>query len=233
MDLASTFSAIPNATPLAGLTDAWHWSLAPGFDFAAALSQERTHVFQCYALRSYDEDLARAIMSFAREHGSELIAPPERPLMIVEGFAHSPRMFDTLVAISPSIHRYHEENPELNTVTRAVFPAYRCEFAGDETEDEARYRYVRAARVPATTLTREPHAYLKMRYRAETGRVISKRGFAQSDARPRAPYAREPPRPVRRVRKLSPRNLAGRVEWRLAPHRTVHRPPPARDRRVA
>lgn len=179
MDLASTFSAIPEVTPLPDLSNAWHWPLAPGFDFAAALSQDRKHVFQCYALKSYDEGLARAILFFARERGADLIAPPERPLVAVEGFSHPGYKFDAMVAISPTIHTYHEENPELLRVTRAVFPAYRCEFAGDEGEAETRYRYKRAAGVPATKLKRKPHPYVKMRERTESGRVISKRGFVQ------------------------------------------------------
>jgi hypothetical protein len=180
VDLASTFSAMPNVTPLGDLPDAWHWGLAPGFDFAAALSEDRKYVFQCYALDSYDEDLVRAVLVFAREHGADLIAPPDRPLVVVEGFSHSGSKFDMVVAVSPTIHKYHaKENPEVHEVTRAVFPAYRCEFAGDETQEEAQYRYARAAGVPVTRLTREPHPYVKMRYRADTGRVIPKRGFAQ------------------------------------------------------
>jgi hypothetical protein len=178
VDLASIFAAMPNAAPLDGLPEAWHWSLAPGLDYSAALSQG--YVFQANALRSYDSDLALALLSFAREH-SELIAPPERPLVVVEGFSHSPQTFDTVVAVSPRVHKHHaRENPELHEVTRAVFPAYRCEFAGDESEEETQYRYARAAGVPTTTWTREPHPYVRMRYRAETGRVIEERGFAQS-----------------------------------------------------
>lgn len=180
MDLAATFSAIPEMTPLADLSDAWHWQVAPGFDFAAALSRDRKRVFQCFALDCYDEDLAGAILFFAREQGADLIAPPERPLVVVEGFSHPRYKFDTVVAISPTIHKYYkEENPELHRETRAVFPAYRCEFAGDEPEEDAWFRYTVASTVQPTRWNREPRPYLKMRYRAETGRVILKRGFFQ------------------------------------------------------
>lgn len=178
MDLASVFAGMPQVSPLPGLPDAWHWAMAPGFDFAAGLSADREHAFQCYALDSYDEELAVAILSFARAHGAELIAPPERPLVLVEGFAHAPYGFDAFVAIGPGVHKYHaKENPEAHERTRAVFPAFRCEFAGDENEEDTQYRYSRAAGVPATRLNREPRPYVKMRYRAPTGRVAAERGF--------------------------------------------------------
>lgn len=177
MGLTSTFSAMPNVQQFTDLPDAWHWSMAPGFDFTAILSRDREYVLQSYALRSYEEDLARTILSFAREHDSALIAPPERPLVLVEGFAHPGTAFDTMVAVGPTVHKYHDENAQLHERTRAIFPAYRCEFAGDENEQDARYRYTRAAGVPVTTLNRQPRPYLKMRHQAETGRVIPKCGF--------------------------------------------------------
>jgi hypothetical protein len=178
VDLASMLSELRNLTPLDCLPDAWHWWLAPGFDFTGALSRDGKHLFQAYALRSYDEDLACAMLSFAREHDAELIGPPERPLTLAEGFAHSPFKFDTVVAIGPTVHKYQKENPELHDVTRAPLPAFRCEFAGDESEEETQFRYGRAAGVPATNWNREPHPFLKVRFRVETGRVIDERGFA-------------------------------------------------------
>jgi hypothetical protein len=178
VDLASRFTAMPDVSRLDALSGAWHWAMAPGFDFAAALSQDGRHVFQCYALDSYDADLVAAVLSFAREHEAELIAPPERPLVVAEGFAHSGHRFDTVVAFGPAVHQYHDENPELHQATRAVQPAYRCEFAGNETEEETRYRYLRASGVRPTTLNRDPHPYLKMRHKTDSGRVIAERGFA-------------------------------------------------------
>lgn len=178
MDLASTFSAMPNASRLDGLSEAWHWSTAPGFDSAAALSSDGKHAFQCYALDSYDEGLVTAVLSFAREHDGEVIAPPERPLVVVEGFTHPGYRFDTVVAFGPAVHKYHDQDPDVHLATRAVQPAYRCEFAGDETAAEAGYRYLRAAGARPTTLNREPHPYLKMRHRTDSGRVAAERGFA-------------------------------------------------------
>jgi hypothetical protein len=168
---------MPNVTPLVSLPEAWHWSLAPGFDFAATLSEDRAYILQLYALNSYDEELIRAVLAFARDHGSELIASVERPLTAVDGFSHPGSAFDIVVAIGPTVHRYHQENPDLHEATRAVLPAYRCEFSGKEDEVDTQFRYARAAGVPVSRLDREPHPYLKMRHKTESGRVISKRGF--------------------------------------------------------
>lgn len=177
MDLAAAFAAVPGAKPIAGLPDAWFWTHAPKFGHSVALSEDREHAFHCYAHNSYDEGLARAILVFAREH-DELVAPPDRPLVVAEGFTHPGYGFDTVVAVSPAIHRYHEDQPEVHEATRAVYPAYRCEFSGAETEDQAAFRATRAPGAQPTRWDREPNPYLRMRLRTATGREIPERGFA-------------------------------------------------------
>src|ERR1700753_3132290 len=104
VDLAANFSAMPNASPLAGLSGAWHWAKVPGLDFAAALSADGEHAFQCFALRTYDEGLVTAVLAFARRHEDELLAPPDRPLVVAEGFTHEGFEFDTVVAFGPLLH---------------------------------------------------------------------------------------------------------------------------------
>lgn len=180
MDLAATFSAMPDATPSTALPDAWHWALAPGLDFTAALSQDREHAFQCFALRSYDADLVAAVLSFARAHEDIVLSPPDRPLAVAEGFAHPGFGFDTVVSFGPALHRHQEQEPELHEAIRAVQPAYRCEFAGDESVADAAFLFGRAAGVPSTRLDREPHPFLKMRHKTDT-RVIPERGFVSTD----------------------------------------------------
>lgn len=212
MDPASTFSAMPGAAAPAGLSDAWHWAMAPGFDFVAALSRDGTHAFQCFALRSYDESLVAAVMSFAREHESELIAPPDRPLVVAEGFSHPGYGFDTVVAFGPVLHRHHEEDdPALHQAIRVVQPAFRCEFAGDEPEEDARYRYVRAPGVPTTTLTRDPRPYLTMRHTSDT-RVIPERFWASPDSLV-IEFRRLEDRPDGFVEFENYRHEVRRVEW--------------------
>ncbi|MFD5090685.1 hypothetical protein ACFWMR_08795 [Amycolatopsis thailandensis] len=177
MDLTENYSAMPNVTSLGDLADAWRWSHAPGFDSSAALSADGKHAFEAYALDSFDEGLAIAILSFARGHGDELIAAPERPLVLAEGFSHDGYAFDAVVAVSPAIHRLYPDDPELNSAVRALVPAFRCEFSGDEDEADAEYRYSRAAGVPGTKWGREPRPFLKMRFRGNNGNLPAEREF--------------------------------------------------------
>jgi len=177
VDLTEAFSAMPNVTGLGDLPEAWHWSNAPGLDTSAALSADGKYAFQAHARDSFDEGLAVAILSFAREHSADLIGPPERPLALVEGFAHPGYKFDVVVAVGPAIHRLYPDDAELNSAVRAVVPAFRCEFAGDENEADAEYRYSRAAGVPGTKWGREPRPFLKMRFRGNDGVLPEKREF--------------------------------------------------------
>jgi hypothetical protein len=195
VDLAAAF---PGGAPLDGVPGSWVWTHATTFGHCVVLSEDGKHVFHSYAHASYDEGLARAILLFCRAHSIELTAP--RPLVVVEGFTHEGYGFDTVVAVAPAIHRYDADNPDLHEATRAVFPAYRCEFSGTETEHEAAYRYARAAGAQPTRWRREPNPYLKMRMRAATGRVVPERGFVN------------PPRLLRELAEL-PRRVDGFVEF--------------------
>ncbi|HET9140171.1 hypothetical protein [Actinophytocola sp.] len=177
MDLAETFAAMPGATPIEGLPDAWVWTLGQTYGNAAALTKDGKHAFHCYAHDSWDEGLARAIVTFAREHAAELIAP-DRPLVVVEGFKPPGYAFDTVVGLSPTVHKFNANQPDIHRATCEVIPAYRCEFAGDETEVEAATRCFRAAGAQPTRWNREPNPYLQMRMRAANGQEIPKRGFA-------------------------------------------------------
>jgi hypothetical protein len=184
VDLA-VLESLPNIEPLDGLPDAWTWTTTPtarSYSAAVALSTDRGHVFECYAHDSFDEGLARAILDFARSHESELLAPPETLLVVADGFTHPGYRFDTVVSMSPRVHHFHEEHPEVHQVTRAVFAAYRCEFAGTENEDEVVYRCTRAAGVQPNVWNREPKPYLRMRYLPAAGPVIAQRGFTGAKA---------------------------------------------------
>jgi hypothetical protein len=212
MDLAAVIAAMPNAEPLAGLPDAWHWAKVPGFDVAAALSSDGTHLFQLYAHDCYDEDLVTAVLAFARQHEAELIAPPARPLALAEGFAHPGRGFDMVVDVGPGIHKYHAEDGPVHEVTRAVFPAYRCEFSGTENEKDVDYRYSRAAGVAPTSLDREPRPTLKIRYQPESGRIM-KRPVYFVPSSLRSELAHLENRPDLFVEFENYQNRLWRVEW--------------------
>ena len=212
MILSAVITAMPGVAPLAGLPEAWHWAEVPGFDFAAALSGGGKYLFQLFARRSYDEALVTAALAFARQHESALIAPPERPLVLAEGFAHPGRGFDMVVAIGPRVHEYHDEDPSLHEATRAVFPAYRCEFSGTENEDEVSYRFSRASGATPARLDREPRPVLKIRYRPDDGSTMNRRVyFTPSSLQYQFPKLEN--RPERFLEFENYQNRVWRVEW--------------------
>jgi hypothetical protein len=176
VDPRETYAAMPGATALGDLPDAWHWAAAPGFDHSAALYDDGKRAFQAYALDSYDEGFAVALLSFARSHGTALTT--DAPLTLAEGFAHQRYGFDAVAAAAPPLHRLYPDDAEMNDAVRAVIPVYRCEVAGDESLRDAEYRYSRGSGIRGTRWDRPPSPYLKYRYRGATGAVQAERGFA-------------------------------------------------------
>ncbi|MFG2417108.1 hypothetical protein [Streptomyces goshikiensis] len=109
--------------------------------------------------------------------------PGSRPLTIAAGFSYGTYRFDAVAAAAPSVHGYHHgRNEALNEVVSAVFPAYQCEFRGDESPDEAVLRFKRM--LQPTIISRPPAPYLRMRYentRTDGGSVGPSRGFITHD----------------------------------------------------
>lgn len=161
MDLLSKVSSQPGATPIEGLPDAWHWSRMI-FNFDTILSQDGEHVLEMRVMGRYDEDLARAVLRFARDHSAQ-ITGSDRPLVALEGFSHPGWEFDTVASVSPDVHENHaQDDPELHKATFTLFPGYRSEFSGKESKEEAIYMFRRS--LQPTKLDRAPVPFLKMRY---------------------------------------------------------------------
>ncbi|MBD0844786.1 hypothetical protein, partial [Streptomyces sp. TRM68416] len=101
-------------------------------------------------------------LRFAREHEDEIFV---RNAFIgsLDGFEPpAGHRFDAVVGIAPEVHRFYRvEKPELTEHVRLVFPAYACEFSGEETLDEAITRY---RMLGLTDLGRAPLPFLKMRF---------------------------------------------------------------------
>ncbi|WP_329335820.1 hypothetical protein OG866_17735 [Streptomyces sp. NBC_00663] len=183
VDLRAVLADFPGVTPLAGLSDAWYWSSFSRFGFAGALSADGERLLQVSGRDSYDEELAVAVLGFAREREGELFARNAH-WGALGGFQPPPgrRDFDVVVGVSPDVHRFYSvERPELTPHVRLVFPAYACEFsaAADETLDEAvtRYRMLRP-----NELGRDPLPYLRMRYantRTQSRSTNRGRGFTE------------------------------------------------------
>ncbi|MZE48402.1 hypothetical protein GTY49_36825 [Streptomyces sp. SID5477] len=165
MNLSDVVSGFPGAVALPGVPDAWHWSPAPGLDFAAALSSDGEHLFQVNARDTYDQELVEAVLVAARQNSAELLA--DGVLMsAVPGFRCPGREFEVVGVARPGIHRYHEvQFPELQQVTWAVFPGYACEFADpvQYSVEDARQSFLRFL-TPAN-LDRGPSPFLRMWWR--------------------------------------------------------------------
>ncbi|MER5387279.1 hypothetical protein ABT040_44890 [Streptomyces sp. NPDC002688] len=162
MDIRAVVSGFRDVEPLPGPADAWHWSPAPGIDFAGALSTDGRRLLQLSARNSYDQELAVATLEFAREHEEDIFAGHPH-LGTAGGFAApGGRRFDVVAGVGPQVHGFYRvENPDLTPYVRLTFPAHSCEFSGDETLEEAVSRY---RMLKMNNFDREPLPFLKMRY---------------------------------------------------------------------
>ncbi len=182
MNIEQAVAEIGNAEQISGLPTAWRWSPMSRFMFFLAMDTDGGWAYQMNSLDLHDEGLAKAVLAFARQRGLGR-GPGAGPLTSATGFSYGAYRFDSVVAASPPVHGYHHgRNDALNEVVSAVFPAYQCEFRGDETLEEAVMRFKRMLR--PTILSRPPVPYLRMRYentRTEGGSTGTSRGFTTQD----------------------------------------------------
>jgi len=180
VNISEKLAALPDAEPFAGLPDAWRWSYGR-FHFAAASSGDGRYAFETSCRDFVDDDLMRRALEFARERESEVLSAA--PLAVVEGFSASGYRFDVLAVAMPAAHRAHQaDDPELHAVTYAVYPAYRCEFSGLESQDEAFYRFEDDLDLAA--FQRDPQPVVKVRYdntKTGAGSVGDERGYTDLD----------------------------------------------------
>jgi hypothetical protein len=133
---------------------------------AAVPAADGVHSFEIRTLDTWNEQLARAGLTFAPRHSTALIQP-ERPFTAVAGF--EPPMadfaFDTVASIGAGVSSYrHDEVPELTEATVPVFPAWSFEFSELLTPGEAEYLATRANGLRATYFDREPLPFHRMRF---------------------------------------------------------------------
>jgi hypothetical protein len=164
IDIAAVVQKFDDVRPLPGMEDAWTWAVEDMFAYALALTPDRAHAIQINFMGALEADLAVSVLSFARDRSGEVLSAA--PFAVLEGYtppASSGVFFDTVAAAIPAVHRYHElEEPELNEVTYAVFPAYRCEFSGRETQKEAEDRFDKM--IDVADMQRLPTPWVRMRY---------------------------------------------------------------------
>ncbi|GLZ02087.1 hypothetical protein [Actinoplanes sp. NBRC 103695] len=183
-DIAAVVQGFGGARPLDGLDDSWTWSTGRMFSYALALTTDKAHAVQINVKGELDTGMAVSVLSYAREHSPQVLSAA--PFAVLEGWTPPPQSqahFDVVAATIPAVHRYHElKHPELNEVTYAVFPAYRCEFSGRETQSEAEDRFDRMLEV--ADLARLATPWLRMRYdnpRTRGGSVGTELGLAWPD----------------------------------------------------
>lgn len=181
VDIAAVVKEFPGATPVAGLDACWIWS-AGRFHFVLAHAADGEHAFQLNCRDDLDLELTLAVLAFARARTDAALAAA--PLAVLEGFTSpSATPFDTVAAVIPAVHRYLEfDSPELNDVTYAVFPAYRCEFSGLETQQEMAYRFDNM--IDVADLRRPPDPFVRLRFdnpKNGTGTIGPDLGIASAD----------------------------------------------------
>ncbi|MFD7807022.1 hypothetical protein OIE90_28390 [Streptomyces cellulosae] len=162
MDLLTTLANFPNAAPLAGLDRACTWSVGPVLHFAGAVTADGSWLLQTNQRGRHDEDLARAVLAFARHHEERLVVEG-RPIAAVGGFSAAGYDFDAVAATAPEVHGHHRtRNPDLTAVTYIVFPAFDTEVSGRESLEEAQARYQKM--LSPAEIGREAVPFLKMRF---------------------------------------------------------------------
>lgn len=184
IDIAAVVQRFNGVRPLPGMEDCWTWSAGRMFSYALALTADGAHAIQLNAMGELDTELAVDVLAFARERTVQVLSAV--PFAVLDNYsppAGSMVFFDTVAATIPAVHRYHEaKEPELNEVTYAVFPAYRCEFSGMETQQEAEDRFDRM--IDVANFDRPPTPWLRMRYdnpRTRGGSVGSELGLTWVD----------------------------------------------------
>ncbi|MGW5346991.1 hypothetical protein [Streptomyces sp. NPDC004050] len=182
MNVEQAVAEISGIEEFPGLHNAWRWSPTPRFVFSLALDVDNNRLYQVNTLDSFDEGLVREVLRLSRQSALGQ-GQQAQQFVISSGFEHEPYGFDTIAAVPPAIHQYYtRRNEALNEATIGVFPAYRCEFSGDETRDEAMYRFKRMLH-PAM-MSRNPAPYLRMRFEntdTGVGSIGPSRGFATPD----------------------------------------------------
>jgi hypothetical protein len=161
VDLESELSKMPGAGLVAEMDGAWRWSPAPGVAFIDLLVDGGTKVYQVSMRDDYDAGLALAVLRFARERSVEIDSA--KAIVGVTGFGHDGFAFDAIGAVRPLVDRmFAQDGSPLNEVIVPVFPAFHFEFSGDETEEEATYRYDRLLRT--ADMRRKSSPFVRLRY---------------------------------------------------------------------
>ncbi|MBM2620874.1 hypothetical protein JIG36_35775 [Actinoplanes sp. LDG1-06] len=181
VDIAGVVQGFNGVQPLPGLTDAWTWTMGVRFAYGLALTPDGGHAVQMNVRGEADLELMASVLSYARERSSEVLAAV--PFAVLDGYKPpADYQFDTVGAVMPAVYRLHKKIPDLAEVTYQVFPAWRCEFSGRETQIEASDRFTKF--LESADIKRLPRPFLKMRFdnpRTGGGSIGDELGLATPD----------------------------------------------------
>jgi len=111
-------------------------SSTPSYSYHAVVWPiDMTQYFAVLTARdSYTSQLARHVVKHVNSKGRQL--NPEAPITLLEGLTASKDIrFDTVVCLAPFVADHYEAtDPHFSALCFRVFPAYRCEFSGTETQ---------------------------------------------------------------------------------------------------
>ena len=109
----------------------------------------------------FDEQLCRETLLFAIEHETRVMACES--VVVLDGFSVANYGFNTTVALASKFHRMHKaKRPDLHQVTLALFPAFECEFIGDEDDADLEFLYSKI--VNPSELQREPNPSIRAKF---------------------------------------------------------------------
>jgi hypothetical protein len=153
-------AGITGIAPVLGLDNVWTWSIGR-FRRLAFLDARGSTVFRMNTAGDIGSGLMEAVVRHTRTRWpADLLSP----VTIVPEFVCDGYGFDVLAIPRREVF-VHDKNefPELARVAIAIFPAFTCEFSGQESVEEATYRVSRALLI--ARMDRTPVPYLKIKYR--------------------------------------------------------------------
>jgi hypothetical protein len=140
-------------------------------------ADDHLSLLQCR--EGFDPALAAALLRHVGDVPDDFF--DEEPVRTLRDFSFPGRGFDRIVAVGPlAHHQFEAASPELQECTVALFPAYACEFKGDE--EASRVRTLRKYFVATLDWTRAPQPRLLMMHRNTVTQSRSpgqKRGLAR------------------------------------------------------
>lgn len=172
MTIAAEVLKFPEVRPLAGMERAWTFPAARNrFQRAIALASNDQYAFQVACSNGFSDEAAGRVLSFARRHEAALFNAI--PFATAPGFRMHGNDFDCVASVLPEITGSHTQDWEKSVFD--VFPAWACEFSGDESEIEAQFRFTKE--LEPMDYQRKPHPFVRMRYEnPRTGLRASKAG---------------------------------------------------------